>query len=251
MSLAQGLPSPISLSGERVLVTRAARGIGAATTRALAQLGAHVVGNDMLPMETTAAEVEDFGGSFEPVQGDLTDASFVDRLLDYGPFFSMAHVAAVFEAPSHSDSLRERFHEVMDINVRVSLTLAAAVVDSMSDRGEGYVVLVGSLAGRSGGNVASDSLDYATYAASKGGVHSIVRWLSRRAIQIGVRVNGVAPGGVKTPLSADVHFDPSAFPLGRMGDPDELGWPIALLCTRAAGFTSGAVLDVNGGVWLG
>jgi 3-oxoacyl-[acyl-carrier protein] reductase len=139
----------------------------------------------------------------------------------------------------------------MDVNVRCAVRLASATVDQMAGLGEGYVVLVGSLAGRSGGTVASDSLDYANYAASKGALHSSVRWLSRRAINHGVRVNGVAPGPVRTPLTENVTIDPTALPLGRLGAADEIGWPVALLATPAAGFVSGAILDANGGAWVG
>jgi 3-oxoacyl-[acyl-carrier protein] reductase len=249
-SARNGMPCLLDLTGRRVLVTGAARGIGAATASALAELGAEVVGTDVLTLDDTEATVTGLGARFEGVRGDLTDDRFADDLLDRGPFFSLAHVAGVFTArPDLSEA--ERFHHVMDVNVRAAMRLASAVVDQMEPQGEGYVAIVGSLAGRSGGTVASDSLDYAAYAASKGGVHAIVRWLSRRAIGKGVRVNGIAPGGVETPLTHGVTFDPTAFPLGRMGRAEEIGWPVALLCTPIAGFTSGAILDVNGGVWVG
>jgi len=137
------------------------------------------------------------------------------------------------------------------VNVRAAMLLASACVDQMIARREGYVVLVGSAAGRNGGGLPNDSLEYATYAASKGGVHTLVRWLSRRAVGHNVLVNGVAPGIVATPLSATVKVDTSILPMRRVGQPDELGWPIALMCTGAASFTSGAVLDVNGGMFVG
>jgi 3-oxoacyl-[acyl-carrier protein] reductase len=249
-SVNYGLPGTVDLSGRRVLVTGAARGIGSASVQALAELGAEVVGTDVLPMDETAAKVAGRGGTFEGVQGDLAEDGLVGELLAAGPFFALAHVAAVFMPPPDLPE-RERFRLVMDINVRASMRLASTLVDHMAPRGEGYVVIAGSLAGRSGGTVASDSLDYATYAASKGGVHSVVRWLSRRAIISGVRVNGVAPGGVDTPMTHGLTFDPAAFPLGRMGRPEEVAWPIALLCTPAASLVSGVILDVNGGVWMG
>jgi 3-oxoacyl-[acyl-carrier protein] reductase len=244
------LPGTIDLAGRRALVTGAARGIGAATAYALSELGAHIVGTDVLPLDDITARIEARGGTFESVRGDLTDDTFRESLLGLGPFFSVAHVAGVFQAPAELSD-KARFDHVMDVNVRCAVRLASAAVDQMAEFGEGYVVLVGSLAGRSGGTLANDSLDYANYAASKGALHSAVRWLSRRAITHGVRVNGVAPGGVRTPLTENVTFDPDAFPLGRIGNPEEIGWPIALLATPAAGFVSGAILDVNGGVWVG
>ena len=100
-----------------------------------------------------------------------------------------------------------------------------------------------------------DPIEYATYAASKGGVHSLVRVLSRRAVSKNILVNGVAPGVVRTPLLESVSSASTAnrklSPLGRAAEAHELGWPIALLCTPAASFMSGAVLDINGGSFVG
>ena len=149
----------------------------------------------------------------------------------------------------------EAFDFVMHVNVRAPLVLAMALIDQMGAQGGGFVVLVGSAAGRNGGASSGGAAEYATYAASKGGVHTMVRWLSRRAVGKNVLVNGVAPGVVRTPLvesvSKNVAFDNSLFPLGRMGEPSELGWPIPLLCSPAASYMSGAFVDVNGGTFVG
>ena len=149
----------------------------------------------------------------------------------------------------------EAFDFVMHVNVRAPLVLAMALIDQMGAQGGGFVVLVGSAAGRNGGASSGGAAEYATYAASKGGVHTMVRWLSRRAVGKNVLVNGVAPGVVRTPLvesvSKNVSFDNSLFPLGRMGEPSELGWPIPLLCSPAASYMSGAFVDVDGGTFVG
>jgi 3-oxoacyl-[acyl-carrier protein] reductase len=135
----------------------------------------------------------------------------------------------------------------MDINVRVPLTLAAAAIDHMAQHGGGSIVLVGSVAGRTGGTSVNTPPDYS---ASKGAVHALVKWLSRQAIGRGVLVNGVAPGPVQTPMTTGFTSG-AQLPLGRMGRPEELAWPIAFLCTPAASYFSGAILDVNGGAFVG
>ncbi|MGE0066322.1 MAG: SDR family NAD(P)-dependent oxidoreductase [Solirubrobacterales bacterium] len=246
----RALPPGISLEGRRVLLTGAASGIGRATATCLAELGADLTITDVSPLEEVSAEAEAAGASVEPVQGDLIDDEFLDGLLRRGPYDALASVAGVFFPPEGMSS-KEGFNWVMEVNLRAPLRLASACVDQMGERGGGNVVLVGSAAGRNGGAVANDSIEYATYAGSKGGVHSVVRWLSRRAAAKNVVVNGVAPGPVETPLSAPHSFNPNSIPLGRMGKPHELGWPIALLCSPAATFTVGAVLDVNGGSFIG
>jgi len=117
----------------------------------------------------------------------------------------------------------------------------------MAEHGGGAIVLVGSVAGRTGGTSANTPPDYA---ASKGAVHALVKWLSRQAIDRGVLVNGVAPGPVQTPMTTGFTAG-RQLPLGRLGRPEELAWPIAFLCTAAASYFSGAILDVNGGAFVG
>lgn len=244
------LPDDLSLAGKRVLVTGAASGIGRATAVCLAELGADLALTDVAAMDEVSGEVEAAGAELTTTQGDLIEDDFVDALLAGGPYDALASVAGVFEPPAGMDPV-EGFNWVMQVNLRAPLRLASLCLDQMAERGGGNIVLVGSAAGRNGGAVASDSFEYATYAGSKGGVHSVVRWLSRRGAPQGVVVNGVAPGPVETPLSAPQTFNPNSIPKGRMGKPRELGWPIALLCSGAAAFTVGAVLDVNGGSFIG
>lgn len=247
----RALPGALSLEGRRVLVTGAASGIGQSASACLAQLGAELVLTDRSPLEETAAQVRAAGGRAPLcIQGDITDAALQARLLEHGPFFSHVGAAGVFGGKPGM-SAQESFDFVLGINVRATMQLASACVEQMIRQREGYVVLVGSAAGRNGGGLPNDSQEYAAYAASKGGVHTLVRWLSRRAVGHGVLVNGVAPGIVATPLAATLKIDTSILPMKRIARPEELGWPIALLCTPAASFTSGAILDVNGGMFVG
>jgi 3-oxoacyl-[acyl-carrier protein] reductase len=130
--------------------------------------------------------------------------------------------------------------------------LASALIEQMNG---GYIVLVGSSAGRSGAGRLGSATEYATYAASKGAVHTLVRVLSRRAAEKNILVNGVAPGVVRTPLLDSVRPDLAATesvrPAVRSADPKELGWPIALLCSPMASYISGAIVDINGGSFVG
>ncbi len=248
---ARALPAALSLEGRRVLVTGAASGIGQSAATCLAALGAELVLTDRSALDATAAQVRDAGGA-APIclQGDITDDALQASLLVHGPFYALASAAGVFGGKPGM-SPQESFEFVMGINVRATMKLASACVDQMIPRKQGYVVLVGSAAGRNGGGLPNDSQEYAAYAASKGGVHTLVRWLSRRAVGHGVLVNGVAPGIVATPLSATLKIDTSILPMKRIAEPAELGWPIAMMCTPMASFISGAIVDVNGGMFVG
>jgi 3-oxoacyl-[acyl-carrier protein] reductase len=183
------------------------------------------------------------------VEGDLTDDAFLASLFAGERLHAVAHCAGILESrPWQEDQhWQERFHRVMDINIRVPLQLGAAAIDHMAGHGGGNLVLVGSVAGRTGGTSLTTPPDYA---ASKGGVHTLVKWLSRNAVGRKVLVNAVAPGPVETPMTRGFNLGPT-LPMGRIGRPEELAWPIAFLCTDAASYMSGAILDVNGGAFVG
>lgn len=246
-----GLPLPMALSmqGKHALVTGAANGIGRATARALAQLGSTLVICDRVPMDETRDEIQAGGGVCSVAQGDLTDDTFIASLFGGDRVHAVAHCAGILEARAWTEdrNWHERFHRVMDVNVRVPLQLAAAATDHMAGHGGGNIVLVGSVAGKTGGTSLTTPPDYA---ASKGALHALVKWLSRNAVGRGVLVNAVAPGPVETAMTRGFNLGPT-LPMGRIGRPEELAWPIAFLCTSAASYLSGAILDVNGGAFVG
>jgi 3-oxoacyl-[acyl-carrier protein] reductase len=240
------LPAALSMQGKRVVVTGAASGIGKATALVLAQLGADLVLVDRAPMDATREEV---AGTCTVLQGDLADDTFIASFFADDRVHAVAHCAGILEGRPWTEDhgWHERFHKVMDINVRVPLQLAAAAIDHMAAHGGGNIALVGSVAGKTGGTSLTTPPDYA---ASKGAVHTLVKWLSRNAVGRGVLVNAVAPGPVETPMTRGFNLGPT-LPMGRIGRPEELAWPIAFLCTSAASYLSGAILDVNGGAFVG
>jgi 3-oxoacyl-[acyl-carrier protein] reductase len=243
------LPAELDLQGKRVLVTGAASGIGKATASVLAQLGATLLLVDRAPLAATQDEVTALGVPCEISEGDLTDDSFLASLFAGSRLHAMAHCAAILEARDwrNDKAWRERFHRVMDINVRVPLEITMRAIDHMGAHRGGHIVLVGSVAGKTGGTSLNTPPDYS---ASKGAVHALVKWTSRHGVTQGVMVNAVAPGPVETPMTRGSNLGPN-LPLRRMGRADELAWPIAFLCTPAASYLSGAVIDVNGGAFVG
>lgn len=243
------LPASLNLQNKRVLVTGAASGIGKATASVLAQLGASLLLVDRAPLAATQAEVTGLGAACEISEGDLTDDSFLDSLFVGSQLHAMAHCAAILEGRDwrNDKAWRERFHRVMDVNVRVPLEITMRAIDHMAANGGGQIALVGSVAGKTGGTSLNTPPDYS---ASKGAVHALVKWTSRHGVTQGVMVNAVAPGPVETPMTRGSNLGPN-LPLRRMGRAEELAWPIAFLCTPAASYMSGAVIDVNGGAFVG
>lgn len=244
------LPAAISLLGRRVLVTGAANGIGRATAIVLAQLGAQVIVNDLAPLAGVRADVERMQASCIEAPGDLTTDGFIASLFSGERIHAVAHCAAIIVTkPWQSDpDWIERFHRLMDVNVRVPLTLTTAAFEHMEPHGGGSVVLCGSIAGRTGGTSDGTPPDYV---ATKGAVHALVKLLARQGLRKGVLVNAVAPGPVETAMTSNVPLPLDRMPMGRMGTPGEIAWPIAFLCSPAASYLSGAIVDVNGGTFIG
>ena len=245
------LPSALSLDGRRICVTGAASGIGRATAHAAGELGATLLLNDRAALGDVQQELEAKGVEVDVLEGDLTEDGFAERLIEKGgTIHGLAHCAGILgRTPLHeADNLRERFSETMDVNVRVPIELGLAFTEHMATAGGGAIVMIGSVAGRTGGTALSTPLDYS---ASKGAVHVVIRWLSRNAVGRNVLINGVAPGPIETAMTAGSKVDAAALPRGRMGRPEEVAWMIMMLLTPAASYVSGAVLDCNGGAYVG
>lgn len=233
-------------SGERVLVTGAASGIGAATARICASLGAELLLLDRADCGAVAETIAAAGGRAQAWQVDVADRAAVEAVAAAaGRVDALVASAALCPWDDWLDEgWDEVFQRVMAVNLLGPLNFARALLPGMIERRHGRIVLVGSLAGRMGGLIAAPH-----YVASKGGLHALVKWLARRAAPH-VVVNGVAPASVETAMMQDRPVDLGRIPLGRMAAADEVAWPIAFLCSAAASYVVGTVLDVNGGVYM-
>ena len=232
------------LTGTSALVTGAASGIGQASCLILGELGARITAVDVATCDATAALMAEQGTPLDAVRlCDITDKAAVDSALAPG-FDILVHSAAIcpwtdWEAECWEDEARR----VMDVNVNGTLHVLRAAFRHLQDGGR--IVLVSSLAGRNGGLIAAPH-----YVASKGAMNALVKWAARRAGPRGICVNGVAPASIRTPMMAGRQIDVSSIPLGRVGQPQDVAGPIAFLCSPAAAFVTGVVLDVNGGVYM-
>jgi 3-oxoacyl-[acyl-carrier protein] reductase len=235
--------NPFRLDGQTVLVTGAAGGIGRACAAALAAQGAHVVLTDRSPIP--AEQLAALGGRASSAVCDVSNRASVDALRRAFPDVDgLVLAAGILPFDNWLDEgWDDSFDRVMAVNVRGSLNLARSYFQDMCARGSGRIVFVGSASGRMGGMQAGPH-----YAASKGAVHALVRWFAQRGAPNGVCVNGVAPGSIATDMLEGQPFDTSRVPMRRMGRPDEVAWPIAFLCSQAAGYMNGAVVDINGGL---
>jgi len=237
------------LSETRLLITGAAGGIGTATARLCSRLGARLVLSDVANMRN----MEELAHTLSGVQSvhlcDLSARDAVERMIAGLPDVSaLADTSGIcpfdddWMAPDWNE---QAFMRVMRVNLLGPINLARALLPGMIRRRYGRMALCGSIAGWFGGLRAGPH-----YAASKGGVHALVRWLSQRGAPHGVTVNGVAPGPVLTGMTTGHGYQASDYPMQRMGQPAEIAAMLAFLCAPGASYVSGAVLDVNGGTYL-
>ena len=239
------MQTAFDLSGERILITGATGGIGASTARVCAALGAELVLVDQQPADALVGELG--GAVVGHHECDVSERAAVEAIVaGSGPIDALVAAAAIcpwddWQEPGWDDV----FEQVMAVNVLGALHGARACLPGMIERQHGRIVLVGSVAGRMGGVLAS-----AHYVASKGGLHALVKWLAQRGAAHGVLVNGIAPAIIDTAMTRGRPLDPSRIPLGRKGQPDEVAWPIAFLCSKASSYICGSVLDVNGGLYM-
>ncbi len=245
---------PYDLTGKRILLTGAAGGIGQATASLLADLGAELVLTDRAAAPDLLAGLAGQGPAGKGrahrfIACDVTSPSQIASLCaDAGPIDALILNAGIFPTSQWSDDgWDDDFDAAMTINVRAPAHFARALLPAMKARGSGRIVLLGSVAAHTGGTYAHSPLHYA---ASKGAVHTMVRWMARRAAPE-VLVNGIAPGSTDTAMVATA--DPSALkalPVPRFGRPEEIAWPIAFLCSPGASFICGTTIDVNGGAYM-
>jgi len=204
---------------------------------------------DVRDTENFAAEIREAGGRATSQVADVSTREAVEQLAgNVEDLDGLVLNAAVchwdddWDAPNWDSD----FDRVMAVNVLGPIHLALAFLPAMIRRRWGRMVFVGSLAGRTGGLIAGPH-----YVASKGRIHAVVKWLARQASAPNVLVNGVAPASVDTPMMRDRPVDLARIPLARMALAEKMAWPIAFLCSAAASYICGTVLDVNGGFYMG
>jgi NAD(P)-dependent dehydrogenase (short-subunit alcohol dehydrogenase family) len=247
------------LRGRVALVTGAASGIGQATARLFAEMGARVVACD-IDADGGAATVQALGDAGHDavfVAADVTDDGALSAMLAraieaFGRLDCAANCAGVGAGDDATHAYPEdRWDQVISINLRGTWLAMRREIEAMLAQGDGgAIVNVSSTLGLRGSAFASP------YSASKHGVLGLTRTAAIEYASAGIRVNAVCPGAIDTPMM-DVTFERfpglregliGFVPMGRMGRPDEVAQAIAWLASDAASFVTGEYLAVEGGL---
>ncbi|WP_405866972.1 MULTISPECIES: SDR family NAD(P)-dependent oxidoreductase [unclassified Streptomyces] len=242
------------------LVTGGGRGIGAAIADALAAAGASVAVCDMdaeAADKVAAGLVERYGVRATGVGADISDGTAVRAAVEQvaaelGPVDVLVNNAAVDVIGRFVDSTEETWDRIIAVNLRGTITMTRAVLDSMIERDDGRVILIASDAGRVG------SSGEAVYSATKGGIIAFGKALAREVARHGITVNSVCPGPTDTALLGQVAdysqkmYDATvrAIPLRRVAQPAEIAGVVAFLASDAAAYMTGQTLSVSGGLTM-
>jgi NAD(P)-dependent dehydrogenase (short-subunit alcohol dehydrogenase family) len=254
----------LQLDGKVALVTGGARGIGFATAQRLVAEGAKVAIVDVNGAAADAAAMQlRAGGEAVGIAADISREDEVKRMADsvastFGRIDIVVNSAAVLDDKLFLDSTPQDWNRVMGVCLHGAMLTLHAVLPGMVERGYGRVVCLASDSAR----VGQARLSY--YAASKAAVIALVKSVAQEVGDRGVTLNVVSPGATNTPLRMEreaslkqqmgeekyarrVKSVLKMYPVGRLGEPDDIASAVAFLVSDRASWITGQVVSVNGG----
>lgn len=247
----------LDLSGKAALITGASSGIGAATARVFADLGAAVaIGyhRNQKGALQVRDEIAGSGSEVIAIQADVQQPQQARSLVEQaqnllGPVDILVNNAgSLMERKSLLEMTGQTWSDVIELNLSSAFVCSQAVAPSMIARRSGVIINVVSIAGRNGGGPGAGA-----YATAKGGLITFAKSLAKELAPRGVRVNCVSPGVIDTPFH-EVFSTPEmianfvrSIPLGRVGTSLEVAKVIAFLASDAASYIIGETIEVNGG----
>lgn len=241
-----------------VLITGAGIGIGRAAAHAFGKVGYHVIITDVLEKEglSVAAEI---GKQAEFHKLDVRSTENVNAVIaavekKHGALDCIVANAGIAHKVPLAQMTDEKWDHTLDIDLKGIFRIVRAAAPAMKAAKKGSIVAVSSIMG-----VAYGWDEHVHYSAAKSGVVGLVRGLAVELARDGIRVNGIAPGYIRTAqlLSKEHSVGPDAdkcgayIPMGRIGEPEEIAAVIQFLASNAARYMTGQVVVVDGGLLVG
>lgn len=245
------------LTGKVALVTGGSRGIGRATSLALAKQGAHVVVNYVKGEEEArrvVREIEEAGGKAEALGFDVANMQATEEAIGALAKRLGRLDILVANAGIAIDGLvvrvkEEEIDRTLSVNVKGAIGCARGALKSMMRARTGRIVFLSSIVGEMGNG------GQAVYSASKAALIGLAKTLAREYASRNVTVNVVTPGFIETDMTSTMNEEArkgmlSSIPLGRTGKPEDIASAIVFLCSDEAAYITGETLRVNGGMYM-
>ena len=245
------------LQGRVALVTGASQGIGRACALALARTGAQVAlaARNTEKLAAVQAEITAAGGTAAVFSLDIASEESILAcakavLAQYGKVEILVNNAGITRDGLMLRMKRADWDAVLSTNLTGAFLLTQALMPAMLKARWGRIVNLTSVVGETG------QAGQANYAASKAGLIGLTKSMARELASRSITVNAVAPGYIETPMTEVLNEQQRAamltqVPLGRAGSPEEIAHAVAFLASEQAGYITGHVLDVNGGMYMG
>lgn len=247
-----------ALNGKIALITGAATGLGRATAEVLAECGAHVIVNHFHQADLAGevvAGLEQRGFRAQAMDADVSSEESVDQLFEgirreYGRLDILVNNAGIARAGDIFATSLKEWEEVLLVNLTGCFLCCRRAMEIMKEQTCGRIVNISSVVAHRG-----SLFGPVHYAASKSGILGMTKSLARTGAPLGINVNAVAPGVIRTELlyktngKEAVDRLESEIPLG-LGTPRDIGLAVAFLAGPAARYITGATLDVNGGTYF-
>ncbi|MBL8562855.1 MAG: 2-dehydro-3-deoxy-D-gluconate 5-dehydrogenase KduD [Gemmobacter sp.] len=243
--------SLFSLQGDRALVTGANTGLGQAIALALAQAGARVTCAARQGCEETLALITEAGGEADFLPLDFADPMAARDIFAGAGYSILVNNAGIIRRADSLDFTEDDWDAVLDVNLKaVFFTCQAFARAALAEGREGCIVNIASLLSFQGG------IRVPSYTASKHGVAGLTKLLANEWAAKGIRVNAIAPGYIETNNTEALRADPernaailARIPAGRWGRAADIAGTAVYLCSDAAAYVHGAILNVDGG-WM-
>ncbi len=239
------------------LVTGSSRGIGRAIAIELAKRDiTAIINNDKATEEgeRVVDEIKKIGGNAIYIKADVSDPNQVEKMIEkimnrFGRIAILVNNAGITRDITLKKMSKEVWDEVIDVNLNGVFNCTKALINHMRERKTGRIINISSIIGFTG------NIGQANYAAAKSGIIGFSKALAREVARAGITVNVIAPGFINTDMLKIIPEDIKKqlleqIPMGRFGEPEEVAKVAAFLASEDASFITGAVIHVNGGLYM-